>query len=532
MTKYREILRLHSQRISNRSIAESLGYSRNTVRKVLERANEEQIYWPLPDDLSDLVLEQKLFGRRTTASKRKMPDFEYIHQEMARSGVTLSLLWNEYRESCRMEGSHPLMYTQFCYHYQEYAAKNKAALHINHKPGDRIEVDWAGDTAVIQDNITGKPIPAYVFVAVLSCSGYAYAEAFLSQNLQSWIQAHVHAFQFFGGVSRILTPDNLKTGVQKADWYSPVINKTYNEMAEYYGTAVIPTGVRKPTWKALVERTVGILSTWIIAALRNRQFFSLFDLNETMKGKLDEFNKKPFQKRVGCRESAFAEERPFLIPLPDKPFEMSTWRVATVQINYHIAADKMYYSVPHEYIKYKVDVRLTRSMVEVFYQNTRIASHRRLYGHPGQYNTVIEHMPEKHREYTQWNAERFIRWAGDIGSSTQQAVKAIIASRKVEEQSYKSCIALLKLADTYSVARLEAACKKALSYAATPSFRGIRTILKTGSDKRKEETVVITPENLDSAAFAFTRGAAYYSEGQTADRRPEGPIVRGEHDGE
>jgi transposase len=508
MTKYREILRLHSQGISSRNIAESLKCSRNTIKKVLERASAEQLNWPLPNNMSDRHLEQKLAGKRERNLKRKIPDFDYVHQEMARSGVTLSLLWNEYCESCRMEGSRPLMYSQFCYHYQEYAAKNKATLRIHHKPGDRMEVDWAGDTAFIKDNLTGKPIPVYLFVAVLPCSGYAYAEGFFSQNLENWIAAHVHAYEFFGGSTRILTPDNLKTGVQKADWYSPVINKTYHEMAEYYGTAIIPTGVRKPREKAIVERTVGMLSTWIIAALRNRQFFSLFDLNQAMRRKLDEFNKKPFQKRQGCRESAFMEELPFLIPLPDKPFELSTWKIATVQINYHIAVDKMYYSVPYEYIKYRVDLRLTSSMVEVFYQNLRISSHRRLYGYPGQYSTVIEHMPEKHRQYSQWNAERFIRWASDIGPFTEQAVKAIIASRKVEEQSYKTCIALLKLADTYSVARLEAACKKALSYSATPSFRSIRTILKTGSDGLKPETAALTSEN--NASFAFTRGASYY----------------------
>jgi hypothetical protein len=227
-----------------------------------------------------------------------------------------------------------------------------------------------------------------------------------------------------------------------------------------------------------------------------------------MRQKLDEFNRKPFQKRPGCRESAFAEEHPFLIPLPDKPFELSTWKIATVQINYHVAVDKVYYSVPYEYIKYKVDVRLTSSMVEVFYQNTRIASHRRLFGHPGQYSTVIEHMPEKHKQYTQWNAERFIRWASDIGPCTKQAVQAIIASRKVEEQSYKTCIALLKLADVYSIARLESACKKALSYAAAPSFRSIRTMLKTGSDRLNPETTALNSEN--NTAFAFTRGAACY----------------------
>ena len=519
MTKYREILRLHNQGISNRNIAEVLKCSRNTIKRTLESAIEKRIVWPLPDNLSDKVLEQELFGKRTVTQKWKLPNYEYIHQEMAHSGVTLSLLWNEYCEDCRMEGTRPLMYSQFCYHYQKYTTKNKATLHIHHKPGDRIEVDWAGDTASIQNNISGKPMPVYVFVAVMSCSGYTYAEGFLSQNLESWIMAHVHAFQFFGGATRILTPDNLKTGVQKADWYSPVINKTYNEMAEYYGTVVIPTGVRNPKGKALVERTVGILSTWIIAALRNCQFFSLLDLNETIKQKLDEFNKKPFQKKPGCRESAFVEEQPFLIPLPDKPFEMSTWKTATVQINYHISVDKMNYSVPYEYIKYKVDVRITRSMVEVFYQNTRIASHRRLYGHPGQYNTVVEHMPEKHQQYTQWNAERFIRWASDIGSSTLQVVKSIIASRKIEEQSYKSCIALLKLADTYSVARLEDACKKALSYVAAPGFRNIKTILKNGSDKHKDNRQTLNLETQTSTDFAFTRGAAYYSEPRTLDQR-------------
>jgi transposase len=425
---------------------------------------------------------------------------------MAKSGVTLSLLWNEYCETCRIEGSHAFMYSQFCNLYQHYAAKTKATLRVEHKPGERMEVDWAGSTASIQDTITGKSIPVYVYIAVLPCSGYTYAEGFLSRNQESWISAHVNAYQFFGGVARIVVPDNLKTGVEKADWYSPVINKLYHEMAEHYGTAVIPAGVRKPKEKASVEGTVGVLSTWIIAALRNRQFLSLWELNEAMWEKLIDFNRKSFQKKPGSRESAFNEERPFLMPLPAKPFEMASWKIATVQINYHIAADKMYYSVSYEYIKHTVDVRLTKHMVEIFYQGKRIASHKRLYGHPGQYSTVAEHMPEKHRQYTQWNAERFIRWAADIGSNTEHTVKAIIASRKVEQQSYKTCIALLKLADTYSVARLEAACKKALSYTSCPSFRSIRTILKTGSDTTEQKQT----ETGDASAFGFTRGAAYY----------------------
>jgi len=385
-------------------------------------------------------------------------------------------------------------------------------MHVEHKPGERMEVDWAGDTVSLTDNITGKPIPVYVFVAVLPCSGYAYTEGFLNRNQESWITAHVHAYSFFGGVTRLLIPDNLKTGVEKADWYNPVINKTYQEMAEYYGTVVIPAGVRKPKAKASVERAVGMLSTWVTAALRDRRFFSLWELNEAMWQKLADFNGKPFQKKPGSRESAFAEEQPFLTPPPSKPFELSVWKIATVQLNYHIAADKMNYSVPYEYIKHKVDVRFTQNMVEIFYKGKRVACHKRLYGHQGQYSTVSEHMPEKHRRYTQWNAERFISWACGIGPYTGQTVKAVIASRKVEQQGYKTCIALLKLADTYSAARLEKACEKALCYHSCPGFRSIKTILQTGSDKRAKDNRAASPDNPEKEPqrHAIVRGAAYY----------------------
>ncbi|MCL2479609.1 MAG: IS21 family transposase [Treponema sp.] len=516
MTKYREILRLYGQGISSRNIAASLECSRNTIRAVITRAEEEGITWPLPDSITDRVLKQTLFGKQVTNSKYKIPDLEYIHQELAKSGVTLTLLWKEYFENCRLGNTRPLMYSGFCYQYQQFASKYKATLHVEHKPGERMEVDWAGDTASLKDNITGKPIPVYVFVTVLPCSGYAYAEGFLNRNQESWITAHIHAYEFFGGVARLLIPDNLKTGVEKANWYNPLLNKTYQEMAEHYGTVVIPTGVRQPKQKASVERAVGILSTWIIAALRNWQFFSLWELNEAMWQKLADFNHKPFQKKPGCRESAFAEERPFLLPLPPKPFELATWKIATVQLNYHIAVDKINYSVPYEYIKHKVDVRLTQNMIEVFYNGNRITCHKRLYGRPGQYSTIIEHMPENHRQYAQWNAERFITWSSGIGPFTEKVVKAIIASRKVEQQSYKTCIAILKLADTYTAVRLEGACEKAFCFNSCPSFRSIKTILKTGTDTRPKEPLVDGGGN-NTQQYAFTRGKAYFG---------------GKHDGE
>jgi transposase len=508
MTKYREILRLNSQGISQRSIAAGCECSRNTVAKVVARAEELGLTWPLPESMADKSLEQELFGVRKSSEARRRPDYEHIHREMGKSGVTLSLLWNEYCDSCRLEGSIPLMYTQFCLHYRQYAITNKATLHIEHKPGERMEVDWAGTTMSLQDNITGKSIPVYVFVGVLPCSGYAYVEGFLSQNQENWIAAHVNAFTYFGGVAKILVPDNLKTGVVGYDWYTPVINRAYHEMAEHYNTAVVPARVRKPKDKPVAEGTVGVISTWIIAALRNRQFFSILDLNEAVREKLLEFNGKPFQKKPGSRESALEEEKPFLLPLPEHPFEMAEWRTATVQLNYHISVEKMNYSVSYEYLKRRVDVRMTKNMVEIFYGGNRIASHVRLRGRPGQYRTVLEHMPEHHQQYTQWNAERFIAWARGIGEKTETVVAAILASRQVEQQTYKACIGLLKLADKYSVERLESACGRALAYGASPSFKSVHTILKTGSDRLADE--VNSGRNADSSKHGFTRGAGYY----------------------
>jgi hypothetical protein len=383
-------------------------------------------------------------------------------------------------------------------------------MHITRKPGEQIEVDWAGQTANIIDRDTGEIIPAYIFVAVLSFSQYSYIEAFLRQDMECWITGHVNAFQFFDGVTRILIPDNLKTGVDRVSWYTPVINKTYHEMAEHYGTAVIPARVRKPKDKPNAEGAVGVISTWILAALRNQKFFSLAELNEAIIGKLTIFNRNPFQKKPGSRFSSFMEEeRSALQPLPVSHYELAIWRIATVQFNYHITAEKMHYSVPYEYIKRLVDVRITRQVIEVFFQNQRICSHPRLYGREGQYSTITEHMPEDHQQYLQWDGERFVTWAEKVGPQTVMAIKAILASHKVEQQGYRGCMGLLKLADRYSVTRLETACTRALSYTPNPSYKNISTILKSGQDKLNKlqnETSVI--EETDQ--YGFTRGAEYY----------------------
>lgn len=509
MTHYREILRLASQGISQRSIASSCGCSRNTVIKVLHQANELGIAWPLKEGMADAELKKLFSPESRTPSSRRQPDCENIHREMAKSGVTLSLLWNEYCEECRMNQEIPLMYSQFCYHYQRYAQSTKVTMHIQRKPGEQLEVDWAGQTAAIIDRDTGEISNAYIFVGALSSSQYAYVEAFPSQNQECWIAAHCNMYKFFGGVTRILVPDNLKTGVEKASWYSPEINRTYQEMAEHYGTAVIPARVRRPKDKPNAEGSVKIISTWIIAALRHQRFFTIAELNEAIREKLVAFNSRLFQKKEGSRLSVFLEEeKPFLLPLPASPYELAIWKIATVQFNYHIAVDKMLYSVPYEYIRQKVDLRITRNIVEVFYNHMRICSHPRLHGCPGQYSTVIEHMPEDHKKYTQWNGARFTSWAESVGPHTAITVRSILASYKIEQQGYKSCMALLKLADKYSLPRLEAACAKALSYTPRPGYKNIKTILTTGQDRVFNDP--IKPSENSPETYGLTRGAGYY----------------------
>jgi transposase len=512
MTKYREILRLHSLNLSQQRIADSCGVSKKTVNSVLKKAKEKNISWPLTNTQTDEVLAEILFpekGKHTQESTKRMPDYAYIRKELLRNGVSKKLLWTEYMEDCRLNGDEPLMYSQFCYYIQQDEQKHRATMHINRKPGEQVEVDWAGDPAHIIDPDTGEIINAYVFVGVMTYSQYAYAEAFINEKQPAWIRAHVHMYEFFGGVAKILVPDNCKTAViHNNNWNDQRINAVYQEMAEHYNTAIIPARVRAPKDKPNAEGTVGNISTWIIAALRNEQFFSLAELNGAIRHKLEEFNKRLFQKKEGSRLELFRdEELPLLAPLPATAFELADWKQATVQFNYHISIDGMLYSVPYEYIKRKVDVRITDTTIEIFYNHNRIASHKRLYGRKGQYDTILEHMPEDHQKYLEWNGDRFRRWAERIGNNTYLVVDAILTSRRVEQQTYKGCMGLLKLADKYSVERLESACEKALTYTASPSYKSIKNILVAGQDKSVEpETAEPTTQNK----YGITRGADYY----------------------
>lgn len=509
MIAYREILRLHAKGFSNRSIAASCSCSRNTVASVLTEAERMEVRWPLEERMDDRSLQQLLFPDKGKNDVRKAPDVSFIHKEMAKSGVTLSLLWHEYELVCRENQEIPYSYRQFCRFYEKYVHTSKATMRIKRKPGEALEVDWAGQTAKLKDPMTGEIHAAYVFVAVLPCSQYSYVEAFLSMNARNWIQAHIHAFEFLGGIPRTVIPDNLKTGVVKTTTVDPVLHRTYQEMAEHYQTAIIPTRVRHPKDKASVESAVNGISTWIIASLRNHVFFTIEELNREIQTKLKEYNKKEFQKKTGSRQTAFLEEEKFaLFPLPTSRYEIASWQKATVPYDYHISVEKMYYSVPYEYIKHSVEIRSTQSVVEVFYQSFRIASHMRLFGKEGQLSTVPEHMPEDHQNYINWNRDYYTQWAETVGKSTINTVEGLFASYKTEKQALKACMALMKLSDKHSPPRLEDACAKALTYSPRPNLQSIKTILQTGQDRINTIKKSSEPQTMNQ--HGFTRGAAYY----------------------
>lgn len=509
MTKYKDILRLSSQGISQREIAISLLHSRNTVAKVLQAAERKNVKWPIPETISDIELGKKLFPVENIEQERRTPDFENIHKELGKSGVTLLLLWYEYCETCRLNQTLPFQYAHFCRLYKNYAHQTKATMRIQHKPAEKLEVDWAGQPAYLINNLNGSPIKVSVFVAVLPYSGYTYVEACPNMKMPNWIQAHINCYEYMGGVTRILVPDNLKTGVTRVSQSESIINKTYNEMANYYGNVVIPARVRHPKDKASAEGAVGKISTWIIAALRNRQFFSLHELNKAIKEKLNEFNTKPFQVKDGSRESIFLqEEKNLLLPLPDEAYEIATWSTATVAYNYHIQVDKRYYSVPYEYIHQKVDVRISNKMIDIYSQGERIALHKRLeMDNNNLYQTNYEHMPKNHQEYHKWDANRFIKWGESIGPFTEKTIKSVFSTCKVEQQGYRTCMAILTIEKKNGAEKLENACQRSLTYTPNPSLRIIKTIIK--SDEQRVDDIQNKEESANSE-YAIKRESGYY----------------------
>ncbi len=508
MVQYREILRLRSLGYSQRSIEASVGSSHQTVGSVLSEAKAQHISWPLDDDITDAMLE-KLLGSASHATHDKayaVPDYEYIHKELSKKGVTLTLLWEEYCTKCRANGETPYMSTQFGDNYRRWARITKATMRISHKPGDVMQVDWAGGTIPYYDPITGDEYKAYLFVAALPCSCYIYVEACEDMKQENWLMCHVHAYEYFGGVTRILVPDNLKTGVILNTRHEVRLNESYREMAQHYGTAIVPTRVRKPQDKGLVEKSVGFTTTWITAALRNEKFFSFSEVRNAVAERLEVINTKPFQKRPGSRRDAYLEEeKAFMQPLPRHPYEPSVWKMGTVGNDYLVSDGLNKYSVPFSLIGEKVDIRITKNVVEVFHKGSRVASHERLKELHIQPIVNKDHMPEAHRRYLEYTDDEFIEWAQSVGASTLCVVKHFLSVGDIPEQGYKHCASLMKLCTKYGNYRLENACERLLSFSSSPSIRNISTLLKNYGG-------ALMKGSSDSSGekYAITRGAAYW----------------------
>jgi len=509
MRKIKEVLRLYfEQRQFIRQIARSCNIARSTVAEYLSRAEQAGLTWPLPLEMDDAALENRLFPPLALVppENRQMPPMEYLHQERKKKGVTLMLLWHEYKQA-NPDG---YQYSQFCERYRQWEKKLDVCLRQEYRAGEKLFVDYAGQTIPIHDPLTGEVKEAYLFVATLGASHYTFAEATLSRDLPSWIHSHVHAFNFFGGVPEILIIDNLKTGVTHPCRYEPDLNPTYLHLAEHYGTVLIPTRVRKPKDKAKVESAVLIAERWILAALRNFTFFSLGELNQAIREKLQEFNLRKFQKLDTTRKALFESlDRPALKPLPEKPYEYTEWKKATVNIDYHIEVDHHYYSVPYQLATKPVEACFTATTVEILFLNKRIASHPRSY-RKGGFTTLKEHMPKAHQQYLEWTPSRIIRWAAQTGPHTEKLVTYILETKPHPQQGFRSCLGIIRLGKQYSKERLEAACAYALSIRAF-FYKSVQSILKKGLDQKhallpqKEEATPLLPLEHPNL-----RGKEYY----------------------
>jgi transposase len=505
MRKIKEILRLRELGLSRREIARSVAVSPNTVADVIRRAQEAGLDFRAAEAFDEAALDARLYPASLPSRvPRPEPDPEKMHRELAKKGVTLQLLWLEYK-ACHSDG---LQYTQYCERYRRWRRKADVVLRQEYKAGEKLFVDFAGQTVPIVNRRTGEGRPASIFVGVLGCSNYTYTEATWGEDLRSWLTAHVRMFAYFGGVPRVLVPDNLKSGVTDADYYEPDLNPAYAELARHYGCVVVPARVRKPRDKAKVENGVLVVSQRILAAVRERTFFSLAELNEYLAAETVKLNETPFQKLAGSRSSLFKTiEHPALLALPQTPYEFAQWKRARVGIDYHLELEKNYYSVPYQLAREEVEVRYSLSVVEVLFRGSRVASHPRRFGR-GEYSTVREHMPESHRRYLEWSPQRLISWAETVGPETAALVRSILERRPHPEHGYRACLGIMRLSKHYPPARVEAASRRALFLGAF-SYRSVKSILARGLDAQPlplEEPrphLALVHENL--------RGPAYYA---------------------
>ncbi len=505
MRKLKKILRLSDQGLSHRQIAQSSGVARRTVSNYLARFARSDLSWPLPDEMTESELEQKLFPPRPASrstEERAVPDWQLVHRELKRKAVTLQLLWQEYREQ------HPTgyEYAWFCRHYRVWKGKLDVSMRQDHKAGEKLFVDYAGMAIAVNDPKTGEVRDAQLFVATLGASSYTYVEATWTQGLEDWVESHMRCFEFLGGVPELLVPDNLKSAVTRPHRYDPDVNQSYEDMARHYGTTVIPARVRRPKDKSKVEISVCVTERWILAALRNREFLSLSELNAVIKEKLEGLNNRPFKKLAGCRRSHFEQlDQPALKPLPARPHEFTEWAKVRVRMDYHVTFEKHHYSVPYALAGRQLDVRATKRIVECLHRGERVASHRRSPGQGG-HTTAPEHMPESHRKYGDWSPHRMSQWARKQGPETQTCIEEIMATSNHPQQALRACQGILRLGETYGKERLEAACRRALHFK-TIRYRSVESILKHRLDEQSLE-----PEQASDlpADHDNVRGADYY----------------------
>lgn len=505
MRKIHEIFRLLWQLgLGVRKTARSCQISHATVVDYRHRAEEAGLDWPQVETMDAADLERRLFPSTASMSPspRPQPDWSEIHQELKGKGVTLQLLWDEYKVV------HPdgYQYSRFCELYGDWRGRLDLSMRQHHPAGEKLFVDYCGQTVPITDPATGAIHEAEVFVAVLGASNYTYAEATRSQGLTDWIGSHIRTLEFLDGCPELFVPDNLKSGVNKPCRYEPELNPTYRDLATHYGMAIIPARVRKPKDKAKVEVGVQVVERWILACLRHRQFFSLSELNTAIRELLERLNNKPFRKLAGSRRSQFeALDKPALKPLPRERFEVAEWAKVRVGPDYHIEVEGHFYSVPYQLVRQELEARFTGQTVECLHRGQRVACHVRSYAQ-GQCTTVLEHQPPEHRHHAEWTPQKLVTWAHDNGPATAQVVEAILTSRPHPHQGFHSCLGLRSLAKHYGPERLEAASERALAIHGL-SYKSIRSMLKNGLD---QQPLPGTAPSAQTIEHGNVRGAAYY----------------------
>jgi transposase len=481
MRKIRDVLRMRFENgLSERVIARSLSLSNGSVNSYLQRARVVGLCWPLPADLDDAALELLLFppAPAVAATARPTPDWTVVDKELRREGVTLALLWEEYR------GVHPegFGYSWFCEHYRDFKGRLRPTMRQSHAAGEKIFVDFAGDTIDIVDPVTGEVRAMKLFVAAMGASNYIFAQARPSEQIADWIGAHVDLFAFLGGAPKFVVCDNLKAAVTNPDRYEPGLNRSYLEFADHYGTAILPARPYKPRDKAKVEQSVLIAERWILARLRDRRFFSVADLNAAITDLVADINARVMKGYNASRAELFATiDKPALKELPDEPYAFAVWKRCRVAPDYHVEVDGHWYSAPFRLIRELVDVRVADKTVEIFHKGQRVASHPRAPNRRG-HTTLPDHMPSAHRRHASWTPGRLVAYAEKIGPSTAALFEAIMVDRPHPEQGFRTCLGILALTRTYDNARVDAACRRGVSIKAR-SVASIRSILKNGLDR-------------------------------------------------